>query len=84
MTAQSIIVILIVGAIGGWLAGLIMKGGGFGLLGNIVMGIVGAFVAGLVLPAIGLNIGGGLLGAIVNATIGAVIVIFLIRLVKRV
>lgn len=84
MTVSSLIAILIIGAIAGWLAGLIMKGGGFGLLGNIVMGIVGAFVADLVLPAIGLGLGAGLLGNIVNATIGAVIVIFLIRLVKRV
>lgn len=84
MTVSSLIAILIIGAIAGWLAGLIMKGGGFGLLGNIVMGIVGAFVADLILPAIGLGLGQGLLGNIINATIGAVIVIFLIRLVKRV
>ena len=57
---------------------------GFGLLGNIVIGIVGAFVAGLILPAIGLAFGGGILAAIIHATIGAVILLFLIRLVKRI
>lgn len=80
---ESIVVILIVGAIAGWLAGQIVSGYGFGLLGNIVVGIVGAFVAGLILPAIGLSIGGGIIAAIIHATIGAVILLFLIRLVKR-
>ncbi|MEZ5864066.1 MAG: GlsB/YeaQ/YmgE family stress response membrane protein [Geminicoccaceae bacterium] len=54
MGIEALIVFLIIGAIAGWLAGLIVKGYGFGLLGNIVVGIVGAFVAGLILPAIGL------------------------------
>jgi uncharacterized membrane protein YeaQ/YmgE (transglycosylase-associated protein family) len=79
---ESILVMLIVGAIAGWLAGLIVKGFGFGLLGNIVVGIVGAFVAGLVLPAIGLSIAGGIVDAIIYATIGAVILLFIIKLVK--
>jgi uncharacterized membrane protein YeaQ/YmgE (transglycosylase-associated protein family) len=81
---EALIVFLIIGAIAGWLAGLIVKGYGFGLLGNIVVGIVGAFVAGLILPAIGLAFGGGILAAIIHATIGAVILLFLIRLVKRI
>lgn len=83
MGIESILVILIVGAIAGWLAGQIMKGYGFGLLGNIVVGIVGAFVAGLIFPVVGLGFGGGILASILHATIGAVIVLFLIRLVKR-
>lgn len=83
MEAQSIIVLLIVGAIAGWLAGQIVRGFGFGLLGNIVVGIVGAFVAGLILPRIGLGFGGGILAAIIHATIGAVILLFVIKLVKR-
>jgi uncharacterized membrane protein YeaQ/YmgE (transglycosylase-associated protein family) len=81
---EALIIFLIIGAIAGWLAGLIVKGYGFGLLGNIVVGIVGAFVAGLILPAIGLAFGGGILAAIIHATIGAVILLFLIRLVKRI
>ena len=67
----------------GWLAGLIVKGYGYGLLGNIVIGIVGAFLAGLILPRLGLSIGSGIAGAIIHATIGAVILLLLIRLVKR-
>lgn len=83
MGIESILVILLIGAIAGWLAGLIVKGFGFGLLGNIVVGIVGAFVAGLILPSIGLGFGGGIVGSIVHATIGAVILLFVIKLVKR-
>jgi uncharacterized membrane protein YeaQ/YmgE (transglycosylase-associated protein family) len=83
MGIESILVIIIIGAIAGWLAGLIVKGFGFGLLGNIVVGIVGAFVAGLIFPVIGLGFGGGILGGIIHATLGAVILLFLIRLVKR-
>jgi uncharacterized membrane protein YeaQ/YmgE (transglycosylase-associated protein family) len=83
MGIESLIVLLIVGAIAGWLAGVIMKGYGFGLIGNIVVGIVGAFLAGLILPMLGISIGGGLLGSIIHATIGAVILLFLIGLVKR-
>lgn len=83
MGIESLLVILIIGAIAGWLAGQIMTGYGFGLLGNIVLGIVGAFVAGLIFPVIGLGFGGGILASIIHATVGAVIVLFLIRLVKR-
>ncbi|MFO8126835.1 GlsB/YeaQ/YmgE family stress response membrane protein [Yoonia sp.] len=84
MGIESILVIIIIGAIAGWLAGQIVKGFGFGLLGNIVVGIVGAFVAGLIFPVVGLGFGGGIVGSIIHATIGAVILLFLIRLVKRV
>jgi uncharacterized membrane protein YeaQ/YmgE (transglycosylase-associated protein family) len=80
---ESLIVFLLVGAVAGWLAGLIVKGFGFGLLGNIVVGIVGAFIAGLILPAVGLAFGGGILAAILHATLGAVILLGIIRLVKR-
>jgi len=83
MGIESIIVFLIVGAIAGWLAGLIVKGVGFGLLGNIVVGIVGAFIAGLLFPALGFAIGGGILAAIINATIGAVVLLVIIGLVRR-
>lgn len=83
MGIESILVIILVGAVAGWLAGLIVKGFGFGLLGNIVVGIVGAFVAGLIFPAIGLGFGGGIVGSIIHATLGAVILLFLIKLVRR-
>ena len=83
MALEALIVWLIVGAIAGWLAGLIVKGYGFGLIGNIVVGIVGAFIAGWLLPRIGIVIGGGIIGAIINAVIGAVILLFIIGLVRR-
>ena len=80
---DSIIVWLIVGAIAGWLAGLIVKGGGFGLLGNIVVGIIGAVVAGWLFPYLGITLGGGIIAAIIHSAIGAVIVLVIISLVKR-
>lgn len=84
MTLESLIVALIIGGIAGWLAGLAMKGRGFGLLGNIVVGIIGAFVGSWVLGALGVVIGGGVIPAIVNAFIGAVILLFVIGLFKKV
>lgn len=83
MTIEALLIILLIGAIAGWLAGLIVKGYGFGLLGNIVVGIVGALVASFLFPAIGLSLGGGIVGSIIAATLGAVILLFLIRLIKR-
>lgn len=83
MGIESILILLLVGAIAGWLAGQIVSGYGFGLIGNIAVGIVGAFIAGLVLPRIGLTLGGGLIGTIIHATIGAVILLALLRVVKR-
>jgi uncharacterized membrane protein YeaQ/YmgE (transglycosylase-associated protein family) len=83
MGIESLLVFLIVGAIAGWLAGLIVKGYGFGLLGNIVVGIVGAFIAGWLFPALGISLGTGIVAAIIHAVIGAVILLVLIRLVKR-
>jgi len=84
MGISSIIVWLIVGAIAGWLAGLIVKGGGFGLLGNIVIGIIGAVVAGWLLPTLGVHLGTGIIGAIIDSVIGGVVVLVIISLVKRV
>lgn len=83
MGIEALLITLIIGAVAGWLAGQIVKGYGFGLLGNIVVGIVGAFVASLLFPYAGLNLGDGIGGAIISATIGAVILLFLIRLIKR-
>jgi uncharacterized membrane protein YeaQ/YmgE (transglycosylase-associated protein family) len=83
MDAQGIIVWLIVGAIAGWLAGMVVKGGGFGLIGDIIVGIIGALIAGWLLPQIGIAIGGGIIAAIINAFIGAVILLIILRLIKR-
>ena len=83
MAVEAILVILLVGAIAGWLAGLIVRGIGFGLIGNIVVGIVGAFIAAWLLPRIGIVIGGGIVASIINATIGAVVLLVTIGLIKR-
>ncbi len=74
---------IIVGLIAGWLAGVVMKGGGFGVIGDIVVGIVGALIGGWLFSTMGVSTGGGLLGAIIVALIGAIILIFLLRLIKR-
>ncbi len=82
MGIESLVVFILVGAVAGWLAGMIVKGFGYGLLGNIVVGIIGAFIAGMVFPAVGLSLGTGIVAAIIHSTIGAVILLFLIKLVK--
>jgi len=78
-----IVVALVIGAIAGWLAGLIVEGVGFGLIGNIVVGIIGAIIASFLLPAIGLNLGGGILASIISAVIGAVVLLVIIGLFRR-
>jgi len=83
MTLESLIIFLLIGGIAGWLAGLLVKGGGFGLIGNIVVGIVGAFIAGFLFPAVGVSLGAGIVGAILHATIGAVILLLIVRVLKR-
>lgn len=80
---NSLIWFLIIGAIAGWLAGLVMKGGGFGLLGDIIVGIVGAFLGGWLFGKLGVSFGGGLAGSLIVAFLGAVVLLFLVRLIKR-
>ncbi len=82
MESTGLITFLFVGAIAGWLAGTLMKGGGFGLLGNIVVGILGAVIGGYVFGLLGVSTG-GLIGAIVTATIGAAILLFFVGLIKK-
>jgi uncharacterized membrane protein YeaQ/YmgE (transglycosylase-associated protein family) len=74
---------IVVGLIAGWLAGVLVKGGGFGVVGDIVVGVIGALLGGWLFGAMGIWPGGGLIGSIVVATIGAIILIFIIRLIKR-
>ena len=80
---MGIIAALVIGAIAGWLAGKIVRGAGFGLIGNIVVGIVGALVAGWVLPQLGVHLAVGWVGSILDATIGAVIVLVILSLIRR-
>jgi uncharacterized membrane protein YeaQ/YmgE (transglycosylase-associated protein family) len=84
MTIEAILIILFIGAVAGWLAGVLVQGTGFGLIGDIIIGIIGAFIAGWLLPRIGIHIGGGIISSIINATIGAVILLVVIKLVRRV
>ena len=83
MTIEALIIWLVIGAIAGWLAGLIVKGYGFGLVGNIVVGVVGALIAGWLLPKIGFVLLGGVVADIVNAVIGAVILLLVIGFFRR-
>jgi uncharacterized membrane protein YeaQ/YmgE (transglycosylase-associated protein family) len=83
MPIESLLILIIVGAVAGWLAGVIVKGFGFGLVGNIVVGIIGALIATWLFPRLGINIGGGIVSAIISATLGAVILLFVISIVRR-
>jgi uncharacterized membrane protein YeaQ/YmgE (transglycosylase-associated protein family) len=83
MELGALIVFLLIGAVAGWLAGLVMKGGGFGLLGNMVIGIIGAFVGGFLFGLLGIT-AGGLIGSIITATIGAIVLLFVIGVLKKI
>jgi uncharacterized membrane protein YeaQ/YmgE (transglycosylase-associated protein family) len=81
---MELIIYLIVGAIAGWLAGVVVKGGGFGLIGDIIVGIVGGLLAGwLSAHVLNISIGSGIIGQIITSAIGAIILLLIIRLVKR-
>ena len=83
MDVQALIIWLIVGAIAGWLAGMVIKGSGYGLIGDIIVGIIGGLIAGWLLPQLGIVNGAGFIAAIINAFIGAVILLIVLRLIKR-
>ena len=82
MDLTSLIIWIIIGAVAGWLAGKIMKGGGFGLLGNIIIGIIGAFIGGLIFGLLGIT-AGGIIGSIIMATICAIVLLYIVKLVKK-
>jgi uncharacterized membrane protein YeaQ/YmgE (transglycosylase-associated protein family) len=79
----ALVVWLIVGALAGWIAGVVVKGGGFGLIGNIVVGILGSIVAGYLFPVLGIHLGAGLIGSVLHAAIGAIILLFVLSLIRR-
>lgn len=85
MTTESLVIFLLVGLVAGFLAGVIVRGYGLGLVGNLVVGVVGAFLAGWLLPrlGVGFSVGNPLVTSIVYATIGAVVLLLLIGLVRR-
>lgn len=74
---------LIVGIVAGWLAGVLVKGGGFGVIGDLVVGVIGAVLGGWLFTTLGASAGGGLVGSIIVATIGAVVLLLLVRVVRR-
>ncbi len=82
ISAEGLVIILVVGAIAGWLAGQLVQGTGFGLIGDIVIGIIGAFIGAWLLPRLGIHIGAGLVSEIVSATIGAVVLLLILRIVR--
>jgi uncharacterized membrane protein YeaQ/YmgE (transglycosylase-associated protein family) len=82
MSGESLLIILAVGLIAGWLAGQIVQGTGFGIAGDLLIGIAGAFIGSWLLPQLGLHLGTGMISAIINATIGALLLLLVIRLIR--
>ena len=82
MSNEGILVILFVGLVAGWLAGKIVQGTGFGIIGDILVGIAGALVASLLFPKLGIHIGTGLVSEIVYSAIGAIVLLLIVRLVR--
>ena len=80
---MSLLWFLNVGLVAGWLAGMLVNGVGFGLIGDLVVGVIGAVLGGWLFSTLGASAGGGLLGSIIVATIGAVVLLFIMRLIKR-
>jgi len=74
---------ILIGLVAGWLAGQLVKGGGFGVVGDVVVGVIGALLGGFLFSTLGVSAGGGLIGSIIVATIGAIILIFILHLIKR-
>ncbi len=82
MSLESLIWFLLIGLIAGWLAGRVMRGGGFGLVGDMIVGVIGALLGGWLFGLLGIH-AGGLIGSIITAFVGAVVLLFLLRLIKR-
>ena len=82
MSNESLLVIVLVGLVAGWLAGQIVRGASFGLVGDLIVGIVGAFIGSWLLPRLGIHLGGGIVVEIVNATIGAIVLLLVLRLLR--
>jgi uncharacterized membrane protein YeaQ/YmgE (transglycosylase-associated protein family) len=82
MSNESLLVILFVGLVAGWLAGQIVQGTGFGIIGDLIVGILGAFIGSWLLPQLGIHLGTGVISAIFNATIGAILLLLIVRLFR--
>lgn len=82
LSNQSLLVILFVGLVAGWLAGKIVRGTGFGIIGDIIVGILGALIASLLFPRLGIHLGTGLVSHIIYSAIGAIILLVIVRLLR--
>ena len=82
LSTESILVILLVGIVAGWLAGKIVRGTGFGLIGDLVVGVAGAFIASLLFPRLGIHLGTGIVSEIIYSTLGAILLLLIVRLVR--
>ena len=83
MEGVGLIAMLVIGGVAGWLAGKIMRGGGFGILGNIAVGILGAFAGSFLFNLVGISIAGGIVGSLITSTVGAVVLLWLVSLFKK-
>ena len=83
MEPVDILIWLVIGAIAGWLAAQLIRGAGYGLVGDIVIGVIGSVIAGYLLPRTGIHLGTGFVRAVINAFIGACLLLTVLRLVKR-
>ena len=83
LSNESLLVILAVGLIAGWLAGKIVRGAGYGLIGDIAIGLIGAFIGDWLLPQLGIHLGSGMISLTVNATVGAIVLLLIVSLVSR-
>ena len=82
MSSESLIVILFVGLVAGWLAGKIVRGTGFGIIGDIIVGILGAFISSWLFPRLGIHLGAGLVSDIIYSAIGAILLLLIVRLIR--
>jgi uncharacterized membrane protein YeaQ/YmgE (transglycosylase-associated protein family) len=80
---ESLVLILVVGVAAGWLAGQLVRGTGFGLIGDLIIGVIGAFIGTWLLPRLNIHIGSGVVGAIVTATIGAALLLVILRVFRK-
>jgi uncharacterized membrane protein YeaQ/YmgE (transglycosylase-associated protein family) len=79
---ESLLVIVLVGIVAGWLAGKIVDGGGFGLVGDLIVGVLGAFIGDWMLPRLNIHLGVGTVGLVINATLGAIVLLVILRVVS--
>jgi uncharacterized membrane protein YeaQ/YmgE (transglycosylase-associated protein family) len=82
MSTESIVIIVLVGIVAGWLAGKVVRGTGFGLVGDLLVGIAGAFIASWLFPRLGISLGTGLVSAVIYSALGAIILLLVVRLIR--